>query len=642
MKKRFLFCAGLLMGAGLMFHSGNAMTVRAAEDVVYTNGLKKYFIVKEGYGDYNYEDVIIKTTEPIVRVTVNGREQDITAGEDFYNIWNATQKISKDGKQYVFRAIGDIWKMNNVLLTPNGKYVICCYVGDGNTLAAKKTVVVDKDSPYYSHTYAYGDTNYINKSVTIKPLDNTSGIASFTVNGKKVSIKKGYTLKKKGKYTFMAKDRAGNSEERTVYFKTKKIISPAIKGKETKISLKKCKLDEWNVYDTKKKKWETNKPAVYSGMTKYDRKTTEEMDKQAEEFYKTFNFQVKGDKWLNKDGSLKYKDPVSCNLVRVNWEEGINEGLSGVFADTLPNEERYAIPDKKNKKKKNYVFIKANFKKNGKIYNLGKYGRATLRKGENVLHFAYPQGIVKVALVSYRNLSGKESYYDNSRNTGRSKNNIRIFTYKKPLKNFSITLEKQGYYIFYFYTKDMLENINDTYSRDYGIRYDYLYIKDNPQANGFKSNMIKAISSWDYQEEWGTPDGCFANINSGLRKMCREFTHSPYTMRVYKNNELYKDFENVTEDNYFCGTKAYDEFYYPKNVSTDDIWTIVVKDVCGNLTIYKNVRIKRGYELEATPKPTKKPHPTKKPRPTAWVTASPTATPSPTSTLPSTPTPNGN
>ena len=58
MKKRFLFCAGLLMGAGLMFHSGNAMTVRAAEDVVYTNGLKKYFIVKEGYGDYNYEDVI--------------------------------------------------------------------------------------------------------------------------------------------------------------------------------------------------------------------------------------------------------------------------------------------------------------------------------------------------------------------------------------------------------------------------------------------------------------------------------------------------------------------------------------------------------------------------------------------------------
>ena len=377
-------------------------------------------------------------------------------------------------------------------------------------------------------------------------------------------------------------------------------------------------------------------------MTKYDRKTTEEMDKQAEEFYKTFNFQVKGEKWLNKDGSLKYKDPVSCNLVRVNWEEGINEGLSGVFADTLPNEERYAIPDKKNKKKKNYVFIKANFKKNGKIYNLGKYGRATLRKGENVLHFAYPQGIVKVALVSYRNLSGKESYYDNSRNTGRSKNNIRIFTYKKPLKNFSITLEKQGYYIFYFYTKDMLENINDTYSRDYGIRYDYLYIKDNPQANGFKSNMIKAISSWDYQEEWGTPDGCFANINSGLRKMCREFTHSPYTMRVYKNNELYKDFENVTEDNYFCGTKAYDEFYYPKNVSTDDIWTIVVKDVCGNLTIYKNVRIKRGYELEATPKPTKKPHPTKKPRPTAWVTASPTATPSPTSTLPSTPTPNGN
>lgn len=641
MKKRFLFCAGLLMGAGLMFHSGNAMTVRAAEDVVYTNGLKKYFIEKEGYGDYNYEDVIIKTTEPIVRVTVNGREQDITAGEDFYNIWNATQKISKDGKQYVFRAIGDISKMNNVLLTPNGKYVICCYVGDGNTLAAKKTVVVDKDSPYYSHTYAYGDTNYINKSVTIKPLDNTSGIASFTVNGKKVSIKKGYTLKKKGKYTFMAKDRAGNSEERTVYFKTKKIISPAIKGKETEISLKKCKLDEWNVYDTIAKKWKTNKPAVYSGMTKYDRKTTEEMDKQAEEFYKTFNFQVKGDKWLNKDGSLKYRNPVSCNLARVNWEKGINEGLSGVFADTLPNEERYAIPDKKNKKKKNYVFIKANFKKNGKIYNLGKYGRATLRKGENVLHFAYPQGIVKVALVSYRNLSGKESYYNYFDRSGK---NIRIFTYKKPLKNFSITLEKQGYYIFYFYTKDMLEdknNIDGDTLNGYGIRYDYLYIKDNPQANGFKSNMIKAISSWDYQEKWGTPDGGFNNINSGLRKMCREFTNSPYTMRVYKNNELYKDFENVTVDD-MVGTKAYDDFYYPKNVSTDDIWTFVVKDVCGNLTIYKNVRIKRGYEVEATPKPTKKPHPTKKPRPTAWVTASPTATPSPTSTLPSTPTPDGN
>ena len=189
----------------------------------------------------------------------------------------------------------------------------------------------------------------------------------------------------------------------------------------------------------------------------------------------------------------------------------------------------------------------------------------------------------------------------------------------------------------------MLENINDVYSKyDTYIKYNYLYIKDNPQANGFKSNMINAISSWDYQEKWGTPDGCFANINSGLRKMCREFTDSPYTMRVYKNNELYKDFENVTVDNYFCGTKAYDKFYYPKNVSTDDIWTIVVKDVCGNLTIYKNVRIKRGYELEATPKPTKKPHPTKKPRPTAWVTASPTATPSPTSTLPSTPTPNGN
>ena len=637
MKKRFLFCAGLLMGAGLLFHSGNAMTVRAAEDVAYTNGLKKYFIVKEGYGHYNYEDVIIKTTEPIVRVTVNGREQDITAGEDFYNIWNATQKISKDGKQYVFRAIGDIWKMDNVLLTPNGKYVICCYVGDGNTLAAKKTVVVDKDYPYFSHI----EDSAIRKTVTIKPMDATSDIVSFTVNGKKTSIKKGYTLKKKGKYTFMAKDRAGNKEEQTVYFKAKKIISPVIKEKETKISLKKCKLDEWNVYDTKEKKWETNKPAVYSGMTKYDRKTTEEMDKQAEEFYKTFNFQVKGDKWLNKDGSLKYKDPVSCNLARENGEVIDTYGIG--LSDTFPKYDSYEIPDKKNKKKKNDVNIRANFKKNGKIYNLGDYGWATLRKGENVLHFAYPQGIVKVALVSYRNLSGKESYYDNSRNTGRSKNNIRVFTYKKPLKNFSITLEKQGYYTFLFYTKDMLENINDVYSKYHTyIKYNYLYIKDNPQANGFKSNMIKAISSWDYQEEWGTPDGGFNNINSGLRKMCREFTDSPYTMRVYKNNELYKDFENVTEDNYFCGTKAYDDFYYPKNVSTDDIWTIVVKDVCGNLTIYKNVRIKRGYELEATPKPTKKPHPTKKPRPTAWVTASPTATPSPTSTLPSTPTPNGN
>lgn len=250
---------------------------------------------------------------------MNGREQDITAGEDFYNIWNATQKISKDGKQYVFRAIGDISKMDNVLLTPNGKYVICCYVGDGNTLAAKKTVVVDKDYPYFSHIDNDYE-NYINKSVTIKPLDNTSSIASFTVNGKKVSIKNGYTLKKKGKYTFMAKDKTGNEIERTVYFKTKKIISPAIKGKETKISLKKCKLDEWNVYDTIAKKWKTNKPAVYSGMTKYDRKTTEEMDKQAEEFYKTFNFQVKGDKWLNRDGSLKYKDPVSCNLARENGE----------------------------------------------------------------------------------------------------------------------------------------------------------------------------------------------------------------------------------------------------------------------------------------------------------------------------------
>ncbi len=636
MKKRFLFCAGLLMGAGLMFHSGNAMTVRAAEDVVYTNGLKKYFIVKEDYGHYNYEDVIIKTTEPIVRVTVNGREQDITAGEDFYNIWNATQKISKDGKQYVFRAIGDIRKMNNVLLTPNGKYVICCYVGDGNTLAAKKTVVVDKDYPYFSHI----EDSAIRKTVTIKPMDATSDIVSFTVNGKKTSIKKGYTLKKKGKYTFMAKDRAGNKEEQTVYFKAKKIISPVIKEKETKISLKKCKLDEWNVYDTKEKKWETNKPAVYSGMTKYDRKTTEEMDKQAEEFYKTFNFQVKGDKWLNKDGSLKYKDPVSCNLARENEKVIDTYGIG--LSDTFPKYDGYEIPDKKNKKKKNYVFLKANFKKNGKVYNLGNGGWATLRKGENVLHFAYPQGIVKVALVSYRNLSGKESYYDNSRNTGRSKNNIRIFTYKKPLKNFSITLEKQGYYTFLFYTKDMLENINDVYSKyDTYIKYEYLYIKDNPQANGFKSNMIKAISSWDYQEKWGTPDGGFNNINSGLRKMCREFTHSPYTMRVYKNNELYKDFENVTVDD-MVGTKAYDCFYYPKNVSTDDIWTIVVKDVCGNLTIYKNVRIKRGYEVEATPKPTKKPHPTKKPRPTAWVTASPTATPSPTSTLPSTPTPDGN
>lgn len=373
-------------------------------------------------------------------------------------------------------------------------------------------------------------------------------------------------------------------------------------------------------------------------MTKYDRKTTEEMDKQAEEFYKTFNFQVKGDKWLNRDGSLRYKDPVSCNLARENGKVIDTYGIG--LSDTFPKYDSYEIPDKKNKKKKKNVNIRANFKKNGKIYNLGDYGWATLRKGENVLHFAYPQGIVKVALVSYRNLSGKESYYNYFDRSGK---NIRIFTYKKPLKNFSITLEKQGYYIFYFYTKDMLEdknNIDGDTLNGYGIKYDYLYIKDNPQANGYESNMINAISSWDYQEKWGEPDGS-VYAKSGLRKMCREFTDAPWTMRVYKNNELYKDFDKTTGSSSYSLSDC-DAFYFPKNVSTDDIWTIVVKDVCGNLSIYKNIRMKRGYEAKATPEPTKKPHPTKKPRPTAWVTASPTATPSPTSTLPSTPTSDGN
>ena len=580
MRKKILLCAGWLFSASLMFTP--ITKVKAEENIVYTTGQKKYISYGESSrAHYGYEDFTLKTSDSIVRVTVNGKEQEIVENK----------------KEYTFRVIGE-QQYTDKTITPNGKYVICCYTGDGKTLAAKKIVVMDRDSPYLTHVEKNIDmgnntATYINKSVTIKPLDDTSNIVNFTVNGKKASIKNGYTLRKKGKYVFKAKDNAGNVGGQTVYFKMKKILSPTINGKETKISLKKCKLDEWNVYNPQTKKWKKNTPVVFNGMSKYNKKTTEEMNKQAEEFYKNFSFQVKGDQWLNKDGSLKWKDPISANLARIN-AFGKEKKWGGV-GTVLGNCIKYNEPDKNGKTKK--ILLKTNIKKNNKIYNLGERmggAHATVKNGQNVLHFAHPKGIIKIALVSYRNLSGEESYYDYY---DRSKNNVRIFTFKKPLKNFSITLEKQGYYTFYFYTKDMLKDINDTYSKNY-ISFHYIYLKDKPQAKGYESNMIRTIASLQSLDEGYGHDGG-VQCKAGVAKMCRSFDlSSPYTTRIYRNNELYKDFNGAVDD-------EWETFYYPKDVTTDDIWTFVVKDICGNITIYKNIRVERKVSQKGTTPMTK-------------------------------------
>ena len=95
--------------------------------------------------------------------------------------------------------------------TKNGKHTVVAKDVAGNT--SKCTFYLDKKKPTVKGA-KNGRTYY--KSVKIKCRDNMK-LKSVKVNGKKK--KASFTLKKKGKYTIVAQDKAGNKKK--VKFKIK-------------------------------------------------------------------------------------------------------------------------------------------------------------------------------------------------------------------------------------------------------------------------------------------------------------------------------------------------------------------------------------------------------------------------------------
>lgn len=129
---------------------------------------------------------------------------------------NVTIKVSNAGSLAKLTLDGKTVKPGKVVKA-NGEHELICWSLDGK--AQKLIFVVDKKKPII---YGAKNGKTYKRAVTLSFEDLHSGIASVTVNGKKISSKKyeGYTVKKNGTYKVVIKDKAGNS--RSITFKIKR------------------------------------------------------------------------------------------------------------------------------------------------------------------------------------------------------------------------------------------------------------------------------------------------------------------------------------------------------------------------------------------------------------------------------------
>ncbi|MDE5966614.1 MAG: hypothetical protein K2G89_07260 [Lachnospiraceae bacterium] len=129
---------------------------------------------------------------------------------------NVTIKVAKAGSLAKLTLDGKAVKPGKVVKT-NGQHELICWSLDGKVQKLK--FVIDKKKPII---YGAKNGKTYKRAVTLSFEDLHSGIASVTVNGKKISAKKyeGYTVKKNGTYKVVIKDKAGN--QRSITFKIKR------------------------------------------------------------------------------------------------------------------------------------------------------------------------------------------------------------------------------------------------------------------------------------------------------------------------------------------------------------------------------------------------------------------------------------
>lgn len=129
---------------------------------------------------------------------------------------NMTLKVANVGSLAKLTLDGKAVKPGKVVKT-NGEHELICWSLDGKV--QKLNFFVDKKKPII---YGVKNGKTYKRAVTLSFEDLHSGIASVTVNGKKISAKKyeGYTVKKNGTYKVVVKDKAGN--QRSLTFKIKR------------------------------------------------------------------------------------------------------------------------------------------------------------------------------------------------------------------------------------------------------------------------------------------------------------------------------------------------------------------------------------------------------------------------------------
>lgn len=148
-------------------------------------------------GIYNGKKVIkISDSSDIAKVTVDGKN----VMDELELDWETIEDIRDFKYSYYFRRLKE------------GKHTLAATDKLGNQYSV--TFRIDKTAPKVT---GVKKNKLYKKTVTIKVTDK-NGVKSITLNGK--NIKTGKKVSKKGNYTLVAKDVAGNKT--TVKFKIKK------------------------------------------------------------------------------------------------------------------------------------------------------------------------------------------------------------------------------------------------------------------------------------------------------------------------------------------------------------------------------------------------------------------------------------
>jgi hypothetical protein len=142
--------------------------------------------------------------------TITGVEDGAT-----YNK-NKTVKVKSSVAVKSFKVKGTEVSSNSYKTSKDGVYKVTAKFTDGNkTVTEKVTFTIDTKAPTIK---GVKNKKTYTSPVTIEVTDKTSGVASVTLNGKKIKSSK--EIKKAGKYTLEATDKAGNTK--TITFTVKK------------------------------------------------------------------------------------------------------------------------------------------------------------------------------------------------------------------------------------------------------------------------------------------------------------------------------------------------------------------------------------------------------------------------------------